>query len=162
MAGGLLAAFSVAGALSVRARCGNTGGDEHLDIAITDVLLSLSQSLAPAALGDDPPRPGETEFAGAGAWYTVYGARRRRLRQPRGARTQLLGDLLRSRRGNTILFELHGTAKQIYRLTTRNWYRHLAPNEHEAWESLFARNRRHGRTRSDPRRGALAPTDPFP
>ena len=70
MAGGLFAAFSVTGALCSRA-LGNTDG-EHLDIAITDVLLSLSQSLAPAAFGDDPPRPGETELTGALPWYAVY------------------------------------------------------------------------------------------
>ncbi len=70
MAGGLFAAFSVVGALCSRA-LGNTGG-EYIDVAMTDVLLSFSQALAPDALGGATPRPGETALTGALPWYGVY------------------------------------------------------------------------------------------
>jgi alpha-methylacyl-CoA racemase len=70
MAGGLFAAFSLLGALCSRA-LGNTGG-EYLDVAMTDVLLSFSQALAPDALGGETPRPGETALTGALPWYGVY------------------------------------------------------------------------------------------
>ena len=70
MAGGLFAAFSLVGALCSR-ELGNTGG-EYLDIAMTDVLLSFSQALAPDALGGETPRPGETALTGELPWYGVY------------------------------------------------------------------------------------------
>ena len=70
MAGGLFAAFSLVGALCSR-ELGNTGG-EYLDIAMTDVLLSFSQSLAPNALGGETPRPGETALTGEFPWYDIY------------------------------------------------------------------------------------------
>lgn len=70
MAGGLFAAFSLVGALCSRA-LGNSGG-EYLDIAMTDVLLSFSQALAPDALGGETPRPGETALTGELPWYGVY------------------------------------------------------------------------------------------
>jgi len=70
MAGGLLAAFSVCSALLSR-ELGNTGG-EYLDVALTDAVVSFSQALAPAALGDDDPRPGETPLTGRYPWYDVY------------------------------------------------------------------------------------------
>ena len=70
MAGGLLAAFSVCSALLSR-ELGNTEG-EYLDVALTDAVLSLSQALAPEALGGDEPRPGETPLTGQYPWYDVY------------------------------------------------------------------------------------------
>jgi alpha-methylacyl-CoA racemase len=70
MAGGLFAAFSIVGALCSRA-LGNTGG-EYLDVAMTDVLLSFSQPLAPDALGGETPRPGATGLTGELPWYDIY------------------------------------------------------------------------------------------
>lgn len=70
MAGGLFAAFAIVGALCSR-ELGNTGG-EYLDIAMTDVLLSFSQALAPGALAGETPRPGETALTGELPWYDVY------------------------------------------------------------------------------------------
>lgn len=70
MAGGLFAAFSLVGALCSR-ELGNTGG-EYVDIAMTDVLLSFSQVLAPDVLAGESPRPGETALTGAFPWYGVY------------------------------------------------------------------------------------------
>ncbi|WP_049996745.1 CaiB/BaiF CoA transferase family protein [Halococcus sediminicola] len=70
MAGGLFAAFSLVGALCSR-ELGNTGG-EYLDVAMTDVLISFSQALAPDALGNETPRPGETALTGDLPWYGVY------------------------------------------------------------------------------------------
>jgi crotonobetainyl-CoA:carnitine CoA-transferase CaiB-like acyl-CoA transferase len=70
MAGGLLAAMSVCAALLSR-ELGNTGG-EYLDVALTDAVVSFSQALAPEALGDDDPRPGETPLTGKYPWYDVY------------------------------------------------------------------------------------------
>jgi len=70
MAGGLLAAFSVCSALLSR-ELGNTEG-EYLDVALTDAVVSLSQALAPEALGGDDPRPGETPLTGQFPWYDVY------------------------------------------------------------------------------------------
>lgn len=70
MAGGVFAAFSVVGALCSR-ELGNTGG-EYLDIAITDVLLSFAQALAPAAFSGENPRPGATALTGDLPWYDVY------------------------------------------------------------------------------------------
>ena len=73
MAGGLFAAFAVVGALCSR-ELANTGG-EHVDVAMTDVLLSFSQALAPDAFAGETsrPRPGETALTGALPWYDVYG-----------------------------------------------------------------------------------------
>ncbi|EMA45409.1 CaiB/BaiF CoA transferase family protein [Halococcus saccharolyticus] len=72
MAGGLFAAFSIVGALYSR-ELGNTGG-EYIDVAMTDVLLSFSQAIAPDAFADrtPSPRPGETALTGALPWYDVY------------------------------------------------------------------------------------------
>jgi alpha-methylacyl-CoA racemase len=72
MAGGLLAAFSICSALLSR-ELGNTGG-EYLDVALTDAVVSFSQAIAPEALGDGDPRPGETPLTGAFPWYDVYEA----------------------------------------------------------------------------------------
>jgi alpha-methylacyl-CoA racemase len=70
MAGGLFAAFSIVGALCSRA-LGNTDG-EYLDVAMTDVLLSFSQALAPDALASETPRPGKTALTGELPWYGIY------------------------------------------------------------------------------------------
>jgi len=72
MAGGLFAAFSIVGALASR-ELGNTGG-EHIDVAMTDVVASLSQAVSADALAGDDPRPGETPLTGRYPWYAVYGA----------------------------------------------------------------------------------------
>ena len=70
MAGGTFAALSVLGALCSR-ELGNTTG-EYLDVSMTDAVRSFSQPIANGALGDDPPRPGETPLTGAVPWYDVY------------------------------------------------------------------------------------------
>ena len=70
MAGGTFAALGVPGALCSR-ELGNTAG-EHLDIAMTDVVLSFSQSVAHGALTGESPRPGETPLTGGLPWYDVY------------------------------------------------------------------------------------------
>ena len=70
MAGGTFAALGVLGALCSR-ELGNTAG-EHLDIAMTDVVLSFSQSVAHGALTGESPRPGETPLTGGLPWYDVY------------------------------------------------------------------------------------------
>jgi len=72
MAGGLAAAFSIVGALASR-ELGNTGG-EHVDVAMTDVVASLSHAVAADALEGDDPRPGETRLTGRYPWYAVYEA----------------------------------------------------------------------------------------
>jgi len=72
MAGGLFAAFSVVGALASRA-LGNTDG-EYIDVAMTDVMVSLSQAVTADALAGEEPRPGETALTGRDPWYDVYEA----------------------------------------------------------------------------------------
>ena len=76
MAGGLFAAFSILGALLSREWGSGSGerpgGGEYLDISLSEVLASFGQVHVPQALGDDPPRPGETEFTGGFPWYEVY------------------------------------------------------------------------------------------
>ena len=72
MAGGLAAAFSIVGALASR-ELGNTGG-EHVDVAMTDVVASLSHAVSADALAGDDPRPGETRLSGRYPWYDVYEA----------------------------------------------------------------------------------------
>lgn len=69
MAGGLFAAFSILGALLTR---DDDSGGEYIDVSLTEVLASFGQVHVPQALGDDPPRPGETEFTGGFPWYDVY------------------------------------------------------------------------------------------
>jgi len=70
MAGGLFAAFSVLGALLSR-ELGNTDG-EYVDVSMTDVVVSFSQTVAHEALTGDSLRPGETALTGAAPWYNVY------------------------------------------------------------------------------------------
>ncbi|MFB6172571.1 MAG: CoA transferase, partial [Haloarculaceae archaeon] len=50
---------------------GNTGG-EYVDVAMTDVVASFSQSIAHEAFRGDDPRPGETTLTGELACYDVY------------------------------------------------------------------------------------------
>jgi crotonobetainyl-CoA:carnitine CoA-transferase CaiB-like acyl-CoA transferase len=73
MAGGLFAAFSVAGALLSR-ELGATDG-EYVDVSMTDAVASFAQSIAPEALAGADPRPGETALTGAFPWYNVYEAK---------------------------------------------------------------------------------------
>lgn len=70
MAGGLFAAFSILGALVSR-ELGNTKG-EYIDVSMTDVVVSFSQTVAYEALTGDNSRPGETPLTGAAPWYDVY------------------------------------------------------------------------------------------
>lgn len=72
MAGGLFAAFAIVGALASRA-LGNSEG-EYIDVAMTDVVVSLSQAVAADALAGEDPRPGETPLTGGLPWYDVYEA----------------------------------------------------------------------------------------
>lgn len=70
MAGGLLSAFGIVGALASR-ELGNTGG-EYVDVAMTDVILSFSQAVAYEGLTGGDPRPGATTLSGQLPWYDVY------------------------------------------------------------------------------------------
>ncbi len=70
LGGGLFAAFSIVSALLSR-ELGNTGG-EYIDVSMTDVVASFSQSIAYEALAGDDPRPGETALTGLYPWYDVY------------------------------------------------------------------------------------------
>lgn len=72
MSGGLFAAFAVVGALASRA-LGNTDG-EYIDVAMTDVVVSLSQAVTAGALAGEDPRPGGTALTGRDPWYDVYEA----------------------------------------------------------------------------------------
>lgn len=69
MTGGLAAACSVLGALLSR-ELGN--GGEYIDIAMTDVLLSLSQNFVPPTVVGETPRPGETTLTGKYPCYDIY------------------------------------------------------------------------------------------
>jgi len=70
LGGGLFAAFAIVSSLLSR-ELGNTSG-EYIDVSMTDVVLSFSQSVAYQALSGDKPRPGETPLTGAFPWYDVY------------------------------------------------------------------------------------------
>jgi crotonobetainyl-CoA:carnitine CoA-transferase CaiB-like acyl-CoA transferase len=72
MAGGLFAAFTIVGALASRA-LGNSEG-EYIDVAMTDVVVSLSQAVTADALAGEDPRPGDTPLSGGLPWYDVYEA----------------------------------------------------------------------------------------
>ena len=69
LGGGLFAAFAIVGALLSR-ELGH--GGEYVDVAMTDVVASFSQSIAGEALTGGDPRPGETPLTGAYPWYGVY------------------------------------------------------------------------------------------
>jgi crotonobetainyl-CoA:carnitine CoA-transferase CaiB-like acyl-CoA transferase len=70
LGGGLFAAFTIVGALASR-ELGNTGG-EYIDVAMTDVVASFSQSVAHEAFRGEDPRPGETTLTGELACYDIY------------------------------------------------------------------------------------------
>lgn len=72
MSGGLFSAFAITEALLSR-ELGNTGG-EYIDVAMSDVVASFSQSVAYQALTGDPeePRPGRTALSGTFPWYDSY------------------------------------------------------------------------------------------
>ena len=69
LGGGLFAAFAIVGALLSR-ELGH--GGEYVDVSMTDVVASFSQSIAGEALTGGDPRPGETPLTGAYPWYGVY------------------------------------------------------------------------------------------
>lgn len=69
MTGGLFGVFAILGALLSR-ELGN--GGEYIDVSMTDVVLSLSHSIAPMAFTDEDPRPGETVLTGKYPSYGVY------------------------------------------------------------------------------------------
>ncbi|WP_254543976.1 CaiB/BaiF CoA transferase family protein [Halomarina pelagica] len=71
LAGGLFAAFGVVSALLTRER---TGEGTYVDVGMTDVVLSFSQSLAAQSLAGEDTRPGETPLTGGYPWYDVYEA----------------------------------------------------------------------------------------
>ncbi|WP_435194810.1 CaiB/BaiF CoA transferase family protein [Natronomonas sp. EA1] len=73
MGGGLLAAFSILGGLLSR-ELGGEGG-EYFDVSLTDAVVSFGQTVAPMALRDENPRPGDTQLTGAYPWYGVYEAK---------------------------------------------------------------------------------------
>jgi len=70
MAGGLFAAFGVLGGLLSRELGDGTG--EHVDVAMTDVIVSFSQAVAGQAIAGEDPRPGETTLTGELPCYDVY------------------------------------------------------------------------------------------
>jgi crotonobetainyl-CoA:carnitine CoA-transferase CaiB-like acyl-CoA transferase len=69
MNGGLFGVFAILGALLSR-ELGH--GGEYIDVSMTDIVLSLSQSVAPMAFADADPRPGETVLTGKYPSYGVY------------------------------------------------------------------------------------------
>jgi alpha-methylacyl-CoA racemase len=75
MASGLFTAFAITDALLSR-ELGNTNG-EYIDISMTDVVASFSQSIAYQAFTSDPttPRPGETALTGKLPCYDSYETR---------------------------------------------------------------------------------------
>ncbi len=70
LGGGLFAAFAVVSALLTR-ELGN-GDGEYVDVAMTDVVASFSQSVAAEVFQGGDPRPGETALTGGYPWYDVY------------------------------------------------------------------------------------------
>jgi len=69
MTGGLMAVTSILGALLSREL---GGGGSHIDLSMTDAVLSYGQ--VEVAMADDglDPRPGDTPMSGAFPWYDVY------------------------------------------------------------------------------------------
>lgn len=70
LTGGLVATLSILGALLSR-ELGGKGG-EYIDVAMTDVIVSLSSTIAWDALTGNNPRPGETRLTGKYPSYEVY------------------------------------------------------------------------------------------
>jgi alpha-methylacyl-CoA racemase len=73
MAGGMAAALSVVSALLARELGDGTG--EHLDVSLTDAVLSLSQAVAPSAFEGEDPRARATPLTGQLPCYDVYETR---------------------------------------------------------------------------------------
>jgi crotonobetainyl-CoA:carnitine CoA-transferase CaiB-like acyl-CoA transferase len=70
VAGGLYAALAVVSALLAREL--GDGGGEHLDVALTDAVVGLSQAVASDALAGGDPRARETPLTGQFPCYDVY------------------------------------------------------------------------------------------
>jgi len=70
MAGGLVGALSIVSALLARELGDGTG--EHVDVGLTDAVLSLSQAVAPAAFEGADPRGRTTALTGRYPCYDVY------------------------------------------------------------------------------------------
>ncbi|PSP62751.1 CoA transferase [Halobacteriales archaeon QH_8_64_26] len=68
--GHLFAAFSVLGALCSR-ELGNTGG-EHVDVSMTDVVLSFSQPVSSGIVAGGDTHGAESSLTGGLPWYDVY------------------------------------------------------------------------------------------
>lgn len=68
--GGLFAAFCIVSSLVSRAL--GDGGGEYIDVSMTDVVLSFSQSVAHQALTGDDPMPSQTPLTGQYPCYGVY------------------------------------------------------------------------------------------
>jgi alpha-methylacyl-CoA racemase len=69
MSGGLMAVTGILGALLEREL---GGGGTHLDVSMTDAVLSYGQVELAMADDDIDPRPGETPVTGSVPWYDVY------------------------------------------------------------------------------------------
>ena len=70
MAGGVFAAISVIGSL-LSSQLGTTDGT-HIDVSMTEAVLSFSHAVSPLALHGDDPRSGATELTGRYPCYDVY------------------------------------------------------------------------------------------
>jgi crotonobetainyl-CoA:carnitine CoA-transferase CaiB-like acyl-CoA transferase len=70
MAGGMVCALSVVAALLSRELGDGTG--EHVDVGLTDAVLSMSQAVAAPALDGEDPRARETPLTGQFPCYDVY------------------------------------------------------------------------------------------
>lgn len=70
MAGGLFGALSVLGALLSREL--GDGGGEHLDVALADAVVALSQVVSARALAGEDPAARETSLTGRYPCYDVY------------------------------------------------------------------------------------------
>ncbi|WP_330630621.1 CaiB/BaiF CoA transferase family protein [Halocatena halophila] len=71
MSGGLFAAMAALGGLCSRAFGEDTGGT-YVDIAMTDVVLSMGQAVYTSVFSGDDPEAGTTPLTGAHPWYDVY------------------------------------------------------------------------------------------
>ncbi len=71
MSGGLFAAMAALGGLCSRAFGEDTNGT-YVDIAMTDVVLSLGQAVYASEFSGDDPAAGSTPLTGAHPWYDVY------------------------------------------------------------------------------------------
>ncbi|PSP75844.1 CoA transferase [Halobacteriales archaeon QS_1_68_20] len=70
MAGGLFGAFAIVAALLDREL--GDGGGEYVDVGLTDVVLNLSQAVAPRAFAGEDPHGRETTLTGTYPCYDVY------------------------------------------------------------------------------------------